>query len=278
MNTLTTKPLIIYHADCLDGFGAAYAAWTKFGDNADYIPAHYGDAPPDVTGREVFILDFSYPMGTLLDMSYSATKITILDHHKTAQADVEPMIDSGIIYGKFDMTKSGAMLAWEYFNPGTEKPRLLMYIQDRDLWQWKYTITEQVIAGLMLIPRKFTEWHKLISDEESYRRNIRDGEVILEYQNACIKKVIDSEIPMEIVAGYKVPFINCTHLISEIGNKLAKGHPFAVMYFDTATDRIFSLRSTEDGIDVSEIAKRYGGGGHKHAAGFKIKKPSMGLN
>lgn len=272
---MNNRPIIIYHAGCLDGFGAAYAAWTKYRDNADYIPAHYGDAPPHVANREVYILDFSYPADTLVKMGTQARTVTILDHHKTAQADIEPLLKRCIIFGEFDMNRSGAVMAWNHFHPNTEAPRLLLHIQDRDLWQWKYALTKQITAGLMLIHREFTEWHQLVNDAASYQRLIRTGEAIVEYQDACIKKVMDSEIPMEIVAGHKVPFINCTHLISEIGNELAKGHPFAALYFDTADARIFSLRSANDGIDVSEIAKRFGGGGHYHAAGFKIKKTPL---
>ena len=64
--------------------------------------------------------------------------------------------------------------------------------------------------------------------------------------------------------------INCSNLISEIGNVLSKRYPFVVMYFDTPSIRKFELRSSS--VDVSEIAKLHGGGGHKFAAGFRVKK------
>ena len=56
--------LVIYHANCTDGFGAAYAAWKLLGDRADYHPAKYGEAPPDVSGKNVVVLDFSYDNAT----------------------------------------------------------------------------------------------------------------------------------------------------------------------------------------------------------------------
>lgn len=59
-------------------------------------------------------------------------------------------------------------------------------------------------------------------------------------------------------------------LSSDAGHMMAKGEPFAACYWDTPEGRCFSLRSAEDGMDVSEIAKDYGGGGHKHAAGFRV--------
>ncbi len=272
---MNNRPLIIYHADCLDGFGAAYAAWTKYGDNADYIAAHYGDNTPDVANREVFILDFSYPSGILLDLSYKAKKITILDHHKTAQSDIELLLKQGIIFGEFDMHRSGAVMAWNFFKPGEQTPYFLICVQDRDLWLFNNETTKEITAALMTVPRTFDAWHSL--NNESNLQNLFDrGVGIVDYQQSCIDAVVKSDkINHEIIAGYKVPCINCTHLISEIGNELAKGNPFAALYFDTSDARIFSLRSADDGIDVSEIAKRYGGGGHYHAAGFKIKKPEF---
>ena len=77
------------------------------------------------------------------------------------------------------------------------------------------------------------------------------------------------------MAGYKVPAINTTEFTSEIGHRLCKGHPFAVMYNDIADKRIFSLRSDINGIDVSIIARMFAGGGHYHAAGFSMPKPKV---
>ena len=54
---------ILYHADCLDGYGAAYSAWRHFGGKASYRGMHHGEAWElnDIAGHHVFILDFSFP-------------------------------------------------------------------------------------------------------------------------------------------------------------------------------------------------------------------------
>ena len=81
-------PLIIYHALCADGAGAAFAAWCKFGEKAEYRAAKYGDPAPtdeDVRDREVYVLDFSYPMDDLRRMAVVASKVVEIDHHKTAR-------------------------------------------------------------------------------------------------------------------------------------------------------------------------------------------------
>lgn len=270
----TNDTIIIYHKDCLDGFGAALAAWKNYGDNADYIPAHYGDTPPDVTHKTVYILDFSYPRDVLIKMAKQANRIVILDHHQTAEHDIRSLINDRIIDGRFSTTESGAMMAWRYFQSSIPAPGLIEAIMDRDLWSFKLVQTRKITAALMTLSMDFKLWD-LFLDDDHLDELIQDGSAILQYQNACIDKAIGKKVERVELAGYTVPCINCTHLISEIGNELAMGHPFAVLYFDTADERIFSLRSESNGVDVSEIAKQFGGGGHKHAAGFKLPKPSV---
>src|ERR1700722_10011049 len=110
------QPLVIYHANCQDGFTAAWAVWKKHPD-WEFYAAKHGDAPPDVTGRDVYMVDFSYKLPILVDMLEKANRLTILDHHKTAEAEVQallPMDPAGIkLHVTFDMEKSGARLTWE---------------------------------------------------------------------------------------------------------------------------------------------------------------------
>ena len=266
--------LCIYHKNCADGFAAALAV-KRYADNfkqqCEFIPAHYGDTAPDVTGKTVFIVDFSYPRETLLKMQQQALQITVIDHHKTAEKEL-----CDLDFCIFDMTKSGAVLTWETLIKDEPVPLLFQYIQDRDLWRWKMKDSKSISAALQCLEHDFLEWEYFIHDE-NIRALVEQGRVILGYQNHCINKIIASDIPLVEIAGYTVPCINTTHLISEIGNELAKNHPFCALYFETDDSRIYSLRSAENGIDVSEIAKKFGGGGHYHAAGFKIKKPAISL-
>lgn len=82
--------MVIYHDNCADGFGAAWACWMRWGDACEYVPANYGQVPPDVTGKNILIVDFSYKRPELETMANAAASIVILDHHKTAQAELEP--------------------------------------------------------------------------------------------------------------------------------------------------------------------------------------------
>jgi uncharacterized protein len=73
------------------------------------------------------------------------------------------------------------------------------------------------------------------------------------------------------IGGYNVPIANLPSVFtSDAGHELAQGEAFGGCYWDTPRGRVFSLRSTDSGIDVSEIAKLYGGGGHRNASGFRV--------
>jgi len=278
MRKTTNDVICIYHKNCNDGFGAALAVKIWSGINLStenkikFIPAHYGDHPPNVEGKDVFIVDFSYPRDTLLKMYDQASSILVIDHHKTAEENLKEL-DFCI----FNMQKSGAVLTWEHLFPEQNIPLLLQYIQDRDLWNWNLEQSRDISAALSLLDKDFDLWEQYLNNDNIPELAVK-GEAILEYQDHQVKKIVNSnDIPFEKIAKYNVPCINTTTLISEIGHELSKGHPFAAMYFETANDRIYSLRSSDDGIDVSEIAKIFGGGGHFHAAGFKVNKPVVEL-
>ena len=267
--------LCIYHKNCADGFGAALAVKTYFDEmdqGCEFIAAHYDNDAPDVSGKNVYIVDFSYPRDVLVAMNESANKLVVLDHHKSAQAALD-----GLDFCIFDMARSGAVMAWNYFHPSKELPKLLAHIQDRDLWTWKLKGSREIAAALKTMGMDFEAWANYLNND-NLDVLVLFGGAIVKYQDSCVEKAArENPMPMANIAGHRVPCINTTHLISEIGNEISKGHPFAAMYFETADQRVYSLRSSEDGIDVSEVAKLFGGGGHFHAAGFSVDKPEVTL-
>lgn len=266
--------ICIYHKNCQDGFVAALAVWLKYGYKCEFIEAQYGDSPPDILyGQDVIIVDFSYPRETLLKMKEQAKSLIVIDHHKTAQKDCE-----GMDFCIFDMNKSGAVLTWKYLFPDNDIPKLFLYAQDRDLWKWEMEDSKEISAALRLQKKEFPIWGEFLQ-EKKLDKLAENGAIVLQYQDGCIKAALGGEHDTITLDGYKVPIMNCTHLISETIGALAENQPFAVGYFDTKDRRVFSLRSKEpNGVDVAEIAKKYGGGGHKHAAGFWVPKPPLSLH
>lgn len=263
------KKLCIYHGNCADGFGAAWAVRKVLGDDVEFVKGVYGETPPDVTGRDVIMVDFSYKMEVIDLMLNFAKSITIIDHHKTAEAEIMPALQEGLVDGIFDMTKSGAMLTWEWFHPHKEAPDLVKHIQDRDLWKFELNGTREIHAALSSYEFDFEVWDKLMV--QGVHMLLSDGAAINRNHMKQINSHIDSSGSRVVIDEFNVPAINVPGVwASDAGHILCEGEPFAACYWHKDGAMVFSLRSSDEGEDVSEIAKRFGGGGHKNAAGFTI--------
>ena len=288
------RPLVLYHANCNDGFCAAWVAHRKFGDDADYIPVQYGQEPPPEAfdkDRPLYILDFSYSGDVTFKLAaLRHQEMVVLDHHKTAQAALEGLelqLASNncgdALTVRFDMGKSGGRLTWDYFfgddyakkyqNADSLRPWLVDYTEDRDLWRKKLPKSEEISAFIRSWPFDFdrwTEWDGLpVGMEPGWTDFAEQGSTILRYQKQVIDSAVSHAVETEI-AGHRVLAVNTTVCFSEVAGELAKGKPFGAAFFIRGDGKKqWSLRSAEDGLDVSEIAKQFGGGGHKHAAGFE---------
>ncbi len=266
------KKLCIYHGNCIDGFGAAWAVRNALGENVEFYKGIHQQSPPDVNGLDVFLVDFSYKKEVLKNMLKTASSITILDHHISAEKDLSDLLKSGEIKGLFNMNKSGAMLAWQWFNPGQQAPKLIAFIQDRDLWQFKLKGTREIYAALSSYPYDFELWDKLMASNDDELETLkRDGKAIERRLQKDVKELTASGIRRMVIAGYDVPVLNASSAyVSDAGHIMSIGEPFAACYWDHPNGRSFSLRSSKDGIDVAEVAKKYAGGGHEKAAGFTV--------
>lgn len=275
------KPIVLYHANCADGFTAAWVAHRKLGDEAEYLPVQYGEPPPDVTGRiRVYILDFSYPLNVLIKMGMKVDEcgtITVIDHHQTAKHELEPLLDPfnrqhSRINCTFDMDKSGGRLTWEHFFPNEQPPPIVLYTEDRDLWRWALTDSKAISAAIRSWEMTFDRWEYLngvLELEPVSDGLIVEGIAILRVQDQMVRAICQTAREIEL-DGHKILAANTPVLISEVAGQLAKGRPFGASWFVCSDGRKqWSLRSAPEGIDVAVIAKRHGGGGHKHAAGFE---------
>lgn len=278
--------VVLYHANCLDGFGAAYAAWCKFGADAVYIPVMYDNPPPQEAFDcdTLYLVDFSYKKDVMkslcnveetLNRNFVATKdVWVFDHHVTAEAELKELFDNGLIRGCFDMKRSGAVITWEELHPEKEVPWLLRHVQDRDLWKFQLNYTKELIAALWNADRSFLQWHSFcLNPASSSEYLIQKGEAIIQEQNNFVKTFLDKIIPITF-EGFKTALINCPPKVqSDLGNLVtSEAHPYelALMYSIIPSKIIFSMRSTAEHVDCSLIAKAFGGGGHKHAAGFTV--------
>lgn len=275
-----TPIICIYHGNCADGFGAAWVVRRAFaGSDIDFHPATHGQPAPDVTGKKVIIVDFSYPLATLTEMALVAESVLVLDHHKTAQADLKDVYPAGPqhkysqvvprLSALFDMNRSGAGIAWDYFFLGEPRPALINHIEDRDLWLFKLEGTREIQASLFSYPYDFDVWDALFEGDVSAMK--ADGVAIERKHHKDVAELIGVTKRRMVIGGFDVPVANLPYtLTSDAGHVMCAGEPFAACYWDTPEGRSFSLRSTDEGVDVSAIAKQYGGGGHRNASGFRV--------
>lgn len=307
--------ICVFHGNCADGFTAAWAVYKSLGPDIEYFPGVYGKPPPDVKGKHVIMVDFSYKRPVLEGMAQSARSILVLDHHKTAQNDLESFglgsrpdrtwaewqellssaraagygeksaYESGNIASLFDTERSGAGITWDYFHPGKKRPPLIDYVEDRDLWKFKMEASREVNAYIFAHEYTFLNWDVLA--EEIYSRvavAVTGGRAIEKKHHKDVKELVAvckrrMIIDGIVIWGASIPF---THT-SDAGHLMSEIDWFAACYWDTPEGRVFSLRSAEPsksnplgGHDVSEIAKKYGGGGHKRAAGFTVPFSRIG--
>lgn len=271
---------VLYHSNCYDGFGAAYAAWKKFGNSAKYIPVSYGTPPPEMPdASEIYIVDFSYDEKTIVDLSYKA-KVVVLDHHKTAEENLRPLIGKENPMVEFDMNRSGALIAWEYFHGDAMSahrdpsvptiPQLIAHISDRDLWKFEMQGSKEVHAALVSTPFDFEVWDKL-----DVPTLIQEGAGALKFQTQLVQNIINKSWIAK-VGDHDVPVVNTSNSWSEVGEALLAKYPdspFAASFTAFKEITMWSLRSrAHEDFDVSAVAKKFGGGGHKNAAGFQCAR------
>jgi len=265
--------LVISHKNCKDGTAAAWCAWHKFKDSARYLQMNYGENIDlqCFIDKEVYILDFSFKRDFCLKIKEVAKSLLILDHHATAEKELE-----GLDFAKFDMNKSGAVLAWEHFNPSEAVPMFIKYIDDADRWAWELPSSREIAAGSSLYNNTIEDFEKL--SNASFNELYEKGLMVAQYIELYICQMMPNFINVVLsnafgkFAGMNVPVINCPYwsISRLLNNKIVKEKcPLAIGYFKRGDGKWqYSLRSSKD-FDCSEIAKIFNGGGHKSASGME---------
>jgi oligoribonuclease NrnB/cAMP/cGMP phosphodiesterase (DHH superfamily) len=328
----------IFHYPCADGFGAAWvvnqALKDRKGGRPEFHASVYQRPPPEIYDSIVIFVDFAYKRHVMKSIALNRNIVLVLDHHKTARDDLAPdkadrifaapnpkdvswetFLDTldedstGGIYTIYDLERSGAGLAWDFFNPGVARPMLLNHVEDRDLWRFKLPYTREIQANLFSFPYNFSVWSDLVREFEASapyrdvfaangeaieRKHFKDIDELARVVTRPMKfRAPWLDGPTAADLGFMVvPIANLPYtLSSDAGHMLCernvKGHPlpntvdsdinplryshaFAGCFYDSPDGRNFSLRSREGGADVGMIAAEYGGGGHNNAAGFRV--------
>jgi len=271
------RKVCFYHAGCPDGFGAAWSVWRAWGDAADYRPIGH-DEPLDAgayEGAEVVFVDIFTRTETLRALGEVAANVLVLDHHVTsrdrfhADATLEHDLRDGGHRVHFDLSHSGAVLAWRHYH-GYDVPALLEYVEDQDLWNWKLPNSEQVNAAIGSHPRTFATWDHMAA--QPIEALVAEGEPLVRQARIEVGRAVRKAHPVT-VAGRRVEAVNSTAHRSAIGHALSEraayGEPWGCVYRVSGTRVDATLYSIGE-HDVSRIALGLGGGGHRNAAGFSV--------
>jgi len=285
---LTDKIMCIYHGNCADGFGAAVVVnrFYNHGNNdIEWVEGHYGESMevPDVTDKYVIMVDFSFKRPVLLEMAAKAKQILILDHHKSAELDLVDLPSN--VKCVFDMERSGALIAHDYFFPDREAPQLIKHIDDRDRWVWAYPETRNISTALFSYEYDFDQWTNFIFDEidnpigeEECRPTICDklneeGSILERKHHKDIDETVEYTGHRMEIDGYNIPCVNVPYQWgSDAAHKMydGTGELFSAYYSIDGNSVKIGLRSDKGGFDVSELATKFGGGGHQSASGLSV--------
>jgi len=270
--------LVLYHADCMDGYASAWAAWKKLGNKAQYKPVRHQTPVPDFAeGTTIYIVDFCYPIEVLVEAAARASKIIVLDHHISAQQEYECYQQKFEIPNNlefiFIQDHSGCLISWQYFMGEVEAPLLLQHIEDHDLWRHHLPKTEEISKALFLrLPVNFYAFEKIkISTLH------REGTLLLKQQKLNVNRLFKTRhsVTLNNLSGLAV---NASSMFSsDLGHVLAeKSGTFGLTYFYDGKRHRYqcSLRSIGD-FDVSELAQNFGGGGHRNASGFSVDQATF---
>ncbi|MCP5170379.1 MAG: phosphoesterase [Hahellaceae bacterium] len=275
--------MVLYHGGgCLDGFASAYAAHCYFRNfperRTQYLACKHGEQPPIVSGKDVYLVDFSYKREVMSELCLTAERVIVLDHHISAWEDLEGLdLELDNLELNFDMERSGAVITWEYFH-NDPVPFLLACVQDRDLWRFRIPESKNLNAALMSYAFSFEMWDDLVTQPQALQDLLAEGRAINRFRDELIKLHKEKAV-IGNIAGFDVPIVNAPNaIVSELLNLLSRGYPFAASYSDNGSKRGWSLRSQEDGVNVADIASLFGGGGHPRAAGFSTPMPKGSLN
>lgn len=260
---------VLYHKDCPDGFSAAWAAWKKFGDTAEYYPTVPRELPEKkFVNKEIYILDNAYARKTLASLAKANRSVTVIDHHLSNKADV-----TAFPQNVFDIQHSAAVLAWHHFHPGKAIPWFLTRVEDLDLWHFAYPETRMVDAVIEVNDFDFGVWDGLVREfgnAAGRKKLLATGKVLLQYEEELIKRLVGNADLVRFL-GYKTLVVNSPILNSQIGAALReKVPPIGIVWYEKNGIRRFSIRGN-GAVDVSKLASKFAnGGGHHDAAGFPM--------
>ena len=271
--------LVLYHANCPDGFGAAWAIHQRFGEGVAYRASVFGEPPTDdeVRGQDIIMVDVSFAREEVERIHRLARRFLIIDHHASAQKAL-----GDLVYAYFDMDRSGAGLAWDLCFPQTPRPLMLDLVEDRDLWRQQLRQV-RLLGALDSLPWEFDVWSRFRDLLET-----SSGLAQVELEADAIDRAFQTMMDHVIVHARRVELDGLRGWVvnapRDMGSFICarlyarEDTDFAMSWYQTSEGHAScSWRtSTANGVDLIPLVQRYGGGGHPKAAGCRMSMTQLG--
>jgi len=273
--------ICFYHGD-LDGIASAailnYYRYKQglLSSEDKYIKVNYNDNLylDKIKNEHVYILDFS--LNSIEDFTLLTNKINVtwIDHHKTS---IEKYKDFRWVLGKRQDGIAACELTWQYLFENQEIPNIIKLIGDYDVWTFKYgDKTNHLQLGMQIRdtePTNLVFWDKFLDNNYPYSYKyldeiINEGMIIDKYRQQDYKKTVDEYKFYRRWEGYNCVVCNRIAPSMLFDSVSEESYDVMIMYIFDGINYHISLRTKINEIDVSKIAQKYGGGGHKGASGF----------
>jgi hypothetical protein len=280
---------VVYHSADFDGIACREVARCYY-PNATFIGWNHGDPVPIIRDdHRVILMDLS------IDELMSRPNLVWIDHHKTA-IEKYPLTIPGVRINGV----AACRLAWQWFfserscglltadnfkNREVTEPLVIRLIGEHDVWDHRDTRSLILQHGLQSVDLSDTEWNCLLNPTKipfsEREREILQG---LLDKGAVVQRYVDNQTSLLSNNSFELFFEGYMFLCinTPLGNSLmfTKANPLRhdglmKMFYngDKWKVTLYGVEGTNH--DLSIIAKKYGGGGHKQACGFECADLSL---
>lgn len=273
----TDSTVVCFYHDDADGRCSAAIIRRALGEDVICIPMDYGDKVPwDLVKQAegVVVVDFSFPLADMERIASEAVLIWI-DHHITAIDSLDSLED---LPGIRSLEHAACVLTWRHYFPQDPVPMAVVYVGDRDIWKHEYPETRSFGEGLYhenTLPENDELWGPLLENDRDFLHELIDrGQILYDArmirgERALKRRGIEVEFE-----GHRTLILNNVGT-GDLGEMIRKkGYAIGYCYYEAMQNGEITTFVTlySDTVDVSKIAKKFDGGGHKAAAGFSFRR------
>lgn len=285
--------IVIYHSADLDGVASAAICKKKYPEAKLIGYDYWQELPWDQlpAGEPVIMVDVSVKMPEMCRLAEHCGELTWIDHHGSAIDEFEQYSCEGkkSIIAILKVGLAGCELTWDHLYNGTPMPKAIQLLGAYDVFRqdnaeyWNSQVLPFQWGMRLVTKTKIENFDDFFLMEDRYTLTdisdiMQDGTTILQYQFQQDEAAMRGAFEIQF-QGLRA--IACN--IKGVGSLAFQSvydpekHDLMVAFGYGHGKWAFSLRTTHEHVDVSLIAKQFGGGGHKKAAGFAVKELSEAL-